>query len=72
MKKVAVLKAGEVEVKPLKLSRFALKPCRGTVQRTVTKKTLKNIAKQLQIAYDKKQIAFTKKLMNAYMKKEGL
>ena len=72
MRKVKVVKAEKVKVKPLKLSRFSIAETRCVSEKPVTKKVLKAVAKRLKLPYDEKQIAFTQKLMNAYMKREGL
>lgn len=69
MKKVKVVKPSEVEVTPFILQDFTANGTEATVSEPVSKKELKLLAKELSLAYDDEHIAFTKKLINAYMKK---
>ncbi len=69
MKKVEVVKSSEVEVTPFVLQDFTANDTEATVSEAVSKKELKSLAKELGLAYDDEHIAFTKKLINAYMKK---
>ena len=69
MKKVEVVKASEVEVIPFVLQDFTANDTEIVASEPVSKKELKSLAKELGLAYDDEHIAFTKKLMNAYMKK---
>ncbi len=69
MKKVEVVKASEVEVTPFVLQDFTASDTEITVSEPVSKKELKSLAKELGLAYDDEHIAFTKKLINAYIKK---
>ena len=67
MKKIEVVKAHEVEVKPFVLDDFIPKdPLKGMSEK-ITKKTLKRLADGLGLTYDEAQIVFTKKLLNAYL-----
>jgi len=71
LRKVEVVRAEEVEVKPLDLKRFTMRYAESSQRvKTVSKKELKEIAESLGMAYDDARINFAKKLMNAYMKKE--
>lgn len=71
MKKVYVVKASDVKVNPLILDDFIqLKQRHGNMGK-ITKKALKYLADDLGLSYNDKQIAFTKKLMTAYMQREG-
>lgn len=70
MKKVAVVRATEVDVKPLDLCLFTLQDTGRGKQRKVSRKELKEIAEDLGLSYDDSQIDFAKKLMNAYREKE--
>ena len=67
MKKVAVVKAGEVEAKPFILDDFIPHKAAYSSMNKVTKKELRNLAEELGLAYDDAQIIFAKKLTNAYM-----
>ena len=69
MKKVEVVKPSEVEVTPFVLQDFTVNDTEITVSEPVSKKELKLLAKELGLAYDDEHIAFTKKLINVYIKK---
>ena len=69
MKKVEVVKASEVEVTLFDLQDFTATDTETVSFELVSKKELKSLAKELGIAYDDEHIAFTKKLINAYIKK---
>ena len=71
MKKVAVVKNFEVEVKPFVLKDFTrVEETSGSMEK-ITKKMLKNLADDLKLEHDEKQIVFTKKLMIAHLEKLG-
>ncbi len=67
MKKVEVVKADEVEVKPFILDDFIQHEVQQSMMNKVTKKELKNLADKLGLVYDDAQIIFTKKLLSAYL-----
>jgi len=69
LKKVEVVKASEVEVTPFVLQDFSANDTETIVSEPVSKKEVKSLAKALGLAYDDTHITFTKKLINAYMKK---
>lgn len=69
MKKVEVVKPSEVEVTPFVLQDFTANDTETVSSEQVSKKELKALAKELGLAYDDEHIIFTKKLINAYMKK---
>ncbi len=69
MKRVEVVKPSEVEVTPFVLQDFTANDTEAIVSEPVSKKELKLLAKELGLAYDDEHIAFTKKLINAYIKK---
>ena len=73
MKKVKVVKASAVELKPFHLENFLAGFAQAKeTQRTMTKvskKALKSLASDLGLDYDDKQITFTKKLMTAYLER---
>ncbi len=70
MRKVEVVRAEEVEVKPLDLREFTVEDVQSSMLKKVSKKELREIAERLGLSYDDAQITFAGKLMNAYMKKE--
>jgi len=67
LKKVEVVKASEVEVKPFILDDFIPDKAAYSSMNKVTKKELRSLAEELGLAYDDAQIIFAKKLTNAYM-----
>lgn len=67
MKKVEVVKANEVEVKPFTLDDFIQHKVEHSMMKKVTKKELKHLADDLGLAYDDAQIVFAKKLLSAYL-----
>ncbi len=69
MKRVEVVKASEVEVTPFVLQDFTANDTEAMVPEPVSKKELKSLAKELGLTYDDGHISFTKKLINAYIKK---
>ncbi len=64
-----MIKSSEVKVTPFVLQDFAANDTETVVFEYVSKRELKSLAKELGLAYDDEYIAFTKKLINAYMKK---
>ena len=68
MKKVEIVKANEVEVKPFILDDFIQSEAEPTMMKKITKKELKNLADDLGLAYDDAQIVFAKKLLSAYIR----
>ncbi len=64
-----MVKPSEVEVTPFLLQDFTVNDTETIASEPVSKKKLKLLAKELGLAYDDEHIAFTKKLINAYMKK---
>lgn len=64
-----MVKPSEVEVTLFVLQDFTANDTETIASEPVSKKELKSLAKELGLAYDDEQIAFTKKLINAYMKK---
>lgn len=67
MKKVEIVKAGEIEVKPFILDDFIQHKDPHSMMNKITKKELKKLADDLGLAYDDAQIVFTKKLLSAYL-----
>ena len=66
-----MVKNFEVEVKPFVLKDFTrVEETSGSMEK-ITKKMLKNLADDLKLEYDEKQIVFTKKLMTAHLEKLG-
>lgn len=64
-----MVKPSEVEVTPFVLQDFTANDTETVSSEQVSKKELKALAKELGLAYDDEHIIFTKKLINAYMKK---
>ncbi len=67
MKKVEVVKADEVEVKPFILNDFTQNEASSVSMKKITKKELKDLAASLGLVYDDAQIVFAKKLLSAYL-----
>jgi hypothetical protein len=67
LKKVKVVNANEVELKPFILDDFTQNEVKHSMIKKVTKKELKNLADDLDLAYDDAQIVFAKKLLSAYL-----
>ena len=78
MKSVSVVKGSKVSIKPFLLKDFlskgfsndASKRKKSTItSEKVTKKSLRLLAEELGLDYSDKEIAFTKKIMTAYLKR---
>ena len=69
MKKIVVVKNTETEVKPFNIDDFMQDKEMYATIRKVSKKELKNLADELGLMYDDSNIAFSKKLLNAYLAK---
>lgn len=67
MKRVEVLRACEIEVKPFILDDFIPHKVAYSSRNKVTKKELRNLAEDLGLAYDDAKIVFAKKLLSAYL-----
>jgi len=67
LRKIEVVKAGEVEVKPFIVDDFIPDKAAYSSMYKITKKELRNLAEDLGLAYDDAQIVFAKKMMNAYI-----
>jgi hypothetical protein len=69
LKKVTVVKSSEVKTETFNLDDFIQdKESRATIM-TITKKELRKLADSLGLDYTQKEIAFSKKLLNAYLAK---
>jgi len=69
LKKVTVVKSSEVKIEKFNLDDFIQdKESRATIM-TITKKELRKLADSLGLEYVEKDIAFSKKLLNAYLAK---
>jgi len=65
-----VVKHIEVDVQPFTLADFTQdKETHGSMSK-VTKKELKTLAESLGLAFNESDIAFSKKLLNAYLAKQ--
>ena len=71
MKRVEVVKSSEVEVKPFILSDFTHVATATSLCKALSKKEIKHLAKELGLDPKEEQILFAKKIMNAYVAKEG-
>ncbi len=69
MKRVSVVKAEEVSVKPFLIKDFIQDKETHRSVKKVTKKELKNLAESLGMEYTEEQIGFAKKLIIAYHNK---
>ena len=67
---MTVVRAEEVEVKPLDLQLFTVKNREKKVFTSVSKKELKEIAENLGLSYNDEKISFAKKIINAYIEEE--
>ncbi len=67
MKKIEIVKANEVEVKPFLLEDFTQHKVKQSMIKRVSKKELKHLADDLGLTCDDAQIVLTKKLFNAYL-----
>jgi hypothetical protein len=68
LKKVIVVEANEVEVKPFCLEAFIEPKVKRCNMKSVTKKELRALAESLQLPYTKHEIAFAKKLITQLCK----
>ena len=71
MKRVEVVKNAEVEVKPFILNDFMQTVSASTACKALSKKEIKHLAKELGLDPKEEELAFAKKIMNAYAAKEG-
>ncbi len=69
MKKVEVVKANEVEIKPFMVSDFTQSKEKTDRSEKVSKKELKRLAKEIGMRYNDEQIQFAKKLIEIYLAK---
>ena len=69
MRKVSVIKNSEVKEEPFVLDDFIQdKEIVGSMDK-ITKRVLRQLADELGLTYDEKQIGFTKKMMTAYLER---
>ena len=69
MNLVKVVKSSDVEVKPFILKDFIVKQNSKNLLKTVSKKELKSLAREIGLEYSKEQIDFAKKIITAYLAK---
>ena len=69
MRKVEVIKANEVEIRPFILSDFTHNSEQRMGKERVSKKELKKLAKEIGLDYNDEQIQFSKKLIELYLAK---
>ena len=70
MKRAEVRKAGSVETRPLGTGAFIEAEVKPVTMEKITKKQIKEAAKELGLAYDDEKILFTKRVFAALMKKQ--
>lgn len=66
MRSILLVRKSEVNIKPFILDDFTKEKIS---EKKITKKYLKYLAKSLGLVYDDKNIAFTKKMMTAYLER---
>jgi len=69
VRKVTVVSNAKVEVKPFVLEDFTVQKKMQSTLQPVSKKELKSLAKELGLDFDAQRIDFSKKLINAYIKR---
>ena len=69
LKKVLLVKADEVKIKPFHLEDFTQDKTKKIDVPKVSKKELKSLAKKIGLAYSDEEIVSIKKLIEAYMAK---
>jgi hypothetical protein len=69
LRRVELIKASQVKVKPFKIADFIQTEERNSSIKKVSKKELRSLAKNLGLTYDDTQIVFAKKLITAYLNK---
>jgi len=69
LKKVLLVKASEIKVRPFVLDDFIQDKENDATMKKVTKKELRNLADDLGLKYEDSNIVFTKKILIAYLKK---
>jgi len=70
VKRVRVVKAGSIRVKPLKLEKFLADPRNCQRKEMITKKEIKAIAQRLELPFNEDYVRFTKAVINAYLTKQ--
>jgi len=71
MKNILLVKKSEVKIKSFNLDDFTKERTSEIKVKKITKKSLKDLADELGLEYDDKKIAFTKKMMTAYLGRVG-
>jgi len=69
VRKVTVVSNAKVEIKPFVLEDFTVQKKMQSTLQPVSKKELKSLAKELGLDFDAQSIDFSKKLINAYIKR---
>jgi len=70
LKRVEVVKAGEVKIEPFVLEDFIEAKVKPVTMEKITKKRLKETAKELGLSYDDEKLVFAKKILMYYMTKQ--
>ena len=69
MKKIAVVKNSEVDIKPFVVSDFTQSKEKRERSEKVSKKELRKLAEEIGLDHNDDQIQFTKKLIETYLTK---
>jgi len=69
LEKVLLVTADEVNIRPFELETFIQRPREKEYKDKVSKKVLKNVAKELGLDYSDEEICNIKKLIEAYRDK---
>lgn len=69
MKRVEVVSAANMKVSPFVLGEFIAQPNTSKIDKKVTKKALRSVAKELDLSYKESEIEFAKKVINAYLER---
>jgi len=67
LKRIEIVGASEVKVKPFIVDDFVKPKAAHRMQTKITKKELKHLADNVGLIYDEAELVFAKKLLNAYL-----
>jgi len=67
LKRIEIVGASEVKVKPFIVGDFVKSKAANRIQNKITKKELKHLADSIGLIYDEAELVFAKKLLNAYL-----
>ena len=69
MKKVTLVQASEVEVKPFNLADFSAQKADEKKEEKISKKTVRRLAKEMGLRPSDEELLLAKKLLEAYVAK---